>query len=73
MPDVGAAAPGDEGRFTFGDGRMLDPQRTVVRGEDGEIQPRKIGKSWLVVAGAKGKHLAGIGYYKSKPDQMEFE
>jgi hypothetical protein len=41
--------------------------------EDGEIQPRKIGKSWLVVAGAKGKHLAGIGYYKSKPDQMKYE
>lgn len=41
--------------------------------EDGQIEPQKIGQSWLVVAGAKGKHLAGIGYYKDKPDQMKYE
>ncbi len=41
--------------------------------EDGEIQPQKIGGTWMVVAGAKGKHLAGIGYYKDKPEQMKYE
>lgn len=41
--------------------------------EDGEIQPQKIGNSWLVVAGAKGKHLAAVGYYRQKPADMKYE
>lgn len=39
--------------------------------EDGEIKPREIGKTWVVVAGAKGKHLAAIGYFKSGPMKYE--
>lgn len=41
--------------------------------EDGQLKPKSVGKTWLIQAGQKGKHVAVVGYYPGRPEPLRYE